>query len=599
MSGAENPNHASSSRLRRWGIFGVFALVVVALLLTAYRLNRAAAESATERSASLRAQSAAALIASEFQKYRMLPLVLSDYPDVQAAALDPATDATVRLNYKLEQIARRTDAAVIYVIDLAGRTIAASNWRTPDSFVGQNYGFRPYFTEALAQDSSEQFALGTVSRRPGLFLAHRLTSGRGVVVVKVEFDRIEAAWAHQAGPTIVRDANSVVIMSSKPAWRMRATRPLSPQARATISAAKLYGADLPDPLAPALTLDETAARAWDQRPRRYMISTVPVPVSGWTLTTLEPLAPAYASADARTQTIALIAAMLALTIFGLLVRSNERKALRIAAQQELESQVALRTAELLEANRKLVHEYGIRERNEARLRSAREDLAQSNRLATLGQITAGVSHEINQPLAALRAFAENAIVMMRGEKWREAEPNLQQIVTLSARIGEITEELRSFARRDVGRGPVRIGDAIDGALLLVGDRLRQAGVAVVRKGDTPDILAAANRIRLEQILINLLQNALDALDQVDHPRIAITTAAEAAFVTVAVSDNGAGISAKGRKLLFKSFATQKPDGLGLGLVVSRELAREVGGDLLFQPDGSDRGATFLLRLPKA
>jgi len=599
MPDALKPNHSPARRLRQRALFVLLALLVFAVFGSAYRLNRSSAETVTQRSASMRAQSASALIASEFQKYRMLPLVLSDYPDVQVAVSNPSPATLARLNDKLEQIARRTDAAVIYVINLRGETIAASNWRTADSFIGQNYGFRPYFTQALANETAEQFALGTVSRHPGLFLAHRLTNGKGVVVVKVEFDRIEAAWAHQAGPTIVRDANGVVIMSSNPEWRMRATRALPQQTIRAISAAKLYGATLPPALASDLSLDEAAAAASNPKRQRFKIATTPVPVSGWSLTTLEPLAPAFANADAKSQAITLIAALLALTIFGLAVRSSERQALRRAAQAELEGKVTLRTAELLEANQKLVHESGVRERNEARLRAAREELAQSNRLATLGQITAGVSHEINQPLAALRTYAENAIVMIRGGKAPEALPNMEHIVALSARIGEITGELRTFARRDAGLGPVRISDAIDGALLLISDRLRQSGVTITRAGEEADTFAAANRIRVEQILINLLQNALDALAGIADPRVTITTTLDAATVTITVSDNGPGISPKGRKLLFKSFATQKPNGLGLGLVISRELAREVGGELLFQPSDADRGATFLVQLPKS
>lgn len=579
-------------------IFAVLLALVLGIFTATYRLNRQAATATTERSAAVRAQSAAALIASEFQKYRMLPLVLSDYPDVQTAVSANDQAVILRLNQKLEQIARRTDATVIYVINLDGTTIAASNWRSPDSFVGQNYGFRPYFRNALNHESAEQFALGTVSGRPGLFLAHKLTSGRGVVVVKVEFEPIEGAWAHQAGPTIVRDANGVVIMASRPAWRMRATRKLNEAQYKAISAARLYGSTLPTALAPDLVMQEGASFARDSSRRPYKLATLPITVSGWTLSALEPLAPAYAAADAKSQAVGLVAALLALLLFGLLVRSSERKALRLASQQELESQVKLRTAELLEANKKLVQEYAVRERNEARLRAAREELAQSNRLATLGQITAGVSHEINQPLAALRTFAENAIKLIAHGKWPQTRANIEQIVELSARIGEITGELRSFARRDTGRGPVCIGDAIDGALMLVGDRLRQMRVSIRREGDNSKMIVAANRVTVEQILINLLQNALDALEGLPDPAITIQTATANGQVTVTIADNGPGISTKGQKLLFKSFATQKPDGLGLGLVISRELAREVGGELIFAALPERQGATFVLQLPE-
>jgi len=581
-----------------WGLLLILTGAILLTFLTAYRLNRTAAEAQTEQSAATRAQLGAALIASEFQKYRMLPLALSDYPNTQISDRFDNIENNNQINIKLEQMAKRTDSAAIYIIDRHGKTVYASNWNTPASFIGQNYGFRPYFRDAMLHGSAEQFALGTVSRRPGLFLAHRLTNGQGVVVVKVEFDRIEATWGHRAGPTIVRDANGVVIMTSKPAWRLRATQPLAGRVEAAVKAAKLYGTSIPVQLAPDLVFAPDGARATEASNHSYRLATVPIPVSGWTLTAMEPVEPEFASADAKSLVTTLVAALLALTLFGIIVRSNDKKAMQLAAKQELERQVELRTVELREANQKLVQEHAVRERNEEKLRVAREELAQSNRLATLGQITAGVSHEINQPLAAMRAFAENALVMLGTPKWPDAAANLQHIVSLTARIGEITEELRSFSRRDMGTGPVNVRDAIDGSLLLVGDRIRQKGVAIQRQGDSEEALVAVNRIRLEQILINLLQNAMDAMEPVPHPQIRIATRVFEDRVTIALTDNGPGIPPKARRLLFKSFATQKPDGMGLGLVISRELAREVGGELTHEPSDHDPGTTFLIKLPR-
>ena len=576
------------------------AVIAIATFAAARRVNQASAMHDTGRAATSRAQTAASLLSSELQKYRLLPLVLSDYPNVQNVLKRETPKTVAKLNARLELIAQRTYASAIYVVRADGRTIAASNWRLPTSFVGHDYGFRPYFKRALRHGSAEQFALGTVSRKPGYFLARRSANGLGVIVVKVEFNRIESIWARQQAPTIVLDANGVAIMASKPAWRLRATHPLPATTREAILRAKIYGDHAPRPLTPDITIPSPPGNvATDKDKQRYIMATESIPVNGWTLMTLEPLEANLVAASSRTLIAALIATLVAVVGFGFLVRSREARAMRLANKLELEKQVELRTAELRGANKKLVHESRERERNEARLRTAREELAQSNRLATLGQITAGVAHEINQPLAALRTFAENANVMIEKGRSQDVTPNVDHIIRLSQRIGDITGELRAFARREPGKGPIMLNTATDGALLLIGDRLRQLGVSVERSGVAETIAVAADRVRVEQILINLLQNASDAISDTPNPTITIATTIHHNKAEVEIGDNGPGINPKLQRELFKSFVTQKADGLGLGLVISRDLAREIGGELTYEPRRRDIGATFLLRLPLA
>ncbi len=586
---------------RRWIL--IAAMVTVAAitlgLFASERWSLVSAEATARRAAQSRALTSQNLVSTQLQKYRMLPLVLADYPDVQNALESRSPAAIAKLDARLKLIRSRTDAAQIYVIAPNGLTIASSNWQLQNSFVGQNYSFRPYFAGAMANGAAEQFALGTVSRRAGLFLARRVAGNRGVVVVKVEFDPIEAAWTHQSGPTVLRDENGVVIMTSQPSWRLRATRALPAATSDAIQRARLYGDHGPRALAPDLTLaSDDKGLSRDHNGRSFVTATLPIPVTGWSVTSLEPLEPALQAASAEFRIVALLVALVLVVVTGLWARAKEARQLRTAAQLELERQVELRTAELRSANDMLVHESRERERNEARLRVAREELAQSNRLATLGQITAGVAHEINQPLAALRTFAENAHLLIVRGRTADAAANLGQIVSLSERIGNITGELRLFARREGGKGPVVLNTAIDGALLLIGDRLRQLGVRVQRQGDGDSTsMVAADRVRIEQIMINLLQNATDAISGVPEPRIVITTAISDKMALITIIDNGPGVGKKVHRDLFKSFVTQKADGLGLGLVISRDLAREVGGELTYEPGGT--GATFLLRLPLA
>ena len=588
--------------LRRIGRpFALTALLGVALLIlfgiAAMRWASSHALSTAGVAAEQMARGQAGLLASELQKFRLLPIVLTEYPDVRAALGSADPETVARLNGKLELLSQRTDAAVIYVIDRDGRTVAASNWRLPTSFVGQVYGFRPYFQGALRDGAAELFALGTVSGRPGLFIARRVESeGRilGVIVVKVEFDRLEQVWARQPGITFVTDRHGVVIITSRPEWRFHRTRPLGADAIAEMRRTLQFGTQ-PLPLIPLAT-QGAVTRASDGQ--RYRSASIAVPVAGGTLQSLEPLADAEASASATARAAILTAFVLVVLLLAWLYRSREKRLIEAESRRALEEQVMLRTSELRETNARLTEESRERERADRRYRSAREELAQANRLGTIGQITAGVAHEINQPVAAIRTFAENAGHFLDQHKVDRARQNLGHIVNLTGSIGAITTELRSFARRGTPAiDAVELSPVLDGALLMLGDRLRAAAVEVERVGERPGLKVVADRVRLEQIIINLLQNALDALEGCEAPRIRIVVK-PGRMVTILISDNGAGVAAAVADELFTPFVTGKADGLGLGLGIARDIAREFGGDL--DPVAPVLGgASFQIRLKRA
>lgn len=564
---------------RFFAVAAVASVLVLALFgVAVWRWAEERALANAGLAASQMARTQAGLLASELQKFRLLPLVLTEYPDVRAILQDPEPAVVARLNGKLELLSNRTDAAAIYVIDRNGRTLAASNWRLPTSFVGQVYGFRPYFQGALRNGAAELFALGTVSGRPGLFIARRVEEGGrilGVIVVKVEFDRLEGAWARQPGSTFVTDRHGVIIITSRSGWRFRRTRPLGPDALAEMRRIRQFGS-LP---LPPLGLEVDGPILRDGEANRYLPADAPTGLDGGTLRYLRPLAEDEAGAVATARALILAAFVLIALSLAWLYRAREKSHLQAEARRALESEVALRTAELRETNARLTEESREREHADRRYRSAREELAQANRLGSIGQITAGVAHEINQPVAAIRTFAENAATFLDQARPERARANLGLIVDLTARIGAITAELRGFARRGAPAiDAVEIGPVVDGALLLIGDRVRAVGAAVQRSGEQGGIRVVADRVRLEQIVINLLQNALDALEGRTDPRIRISVDyAEA--VTVEIDDNGPGIPPEIADQLFTPFVTGRPDGLGLGLGIARDIAREFGGDL--------------------
>jgi two-component system C4-dicarboxylate transport sensor histidine kinase DctB len=257
----------------------------------------------------------------------------------------------------------------------------------------------------------------------------------------------------------------------------------------------------------------------------------------------------------------------------------------------------MRTAELSRSNAALAGEIAEREGAEAKVRRLRDELAQANRLSILGQISAGVAHEINQPVAAIRTFAENGTTLIDRGAPEKARENLARIVDLTARIGTITGELRAFARRRAGAGGTApLGSVLDGTLLLLGERAR----GVVRIEIDARLLVTplvGDRTRLEQVVINLVQNAIEAVDGHSDGRVTLTAALVDGSIELTVADNGPGLDPTVAASLFTPFASAKPEGLGLGLAIARDIAREFGGDITHRPGPT--GAIFIARLKTA
>jgi two-component system C4-dicarboxylate transport sensor histidine kinase DctB len=593
------------SPLRRFGLLLALATGLLIIATAGSRYARGQAIAAADVLAARTARSHVGLLTSELQKFRLLPDVLAEYPDVAAALATHDAAPIARLNRSFDLLARRTDAAAIYLIDADGLTLAANNWRLPTSFVGSNYGFRPYFRDAMRRGRSELFALGTVSGRPGLYLARRLdVAGRpvGTIVVKVEFDRVEQLWARAAGPSFVTDAQGIILITSVPEWRFRATRPLQPATLARVRQTLQFG-NTPPRAAPIdlsgpLALVGTGPGRSKESAIRYRAATQQVPLADGALVHLEPMVAPLAAANTRVRLWGL-AVLGSIGIIGALVlRGREKRQLAREGQRALEAEVARRTAELRAANEALRIESAQRAEADRRFRAAREELAQANRLGSLGQITAGVAHEINQPVAAIRAFAENAGAFLDRDQPGPARENIARIIGLTQRIGSITAELRNFARRKTPEtGAVPIASVIEGSLMIVGERARE-----LTQVDVPPALAAlrvvGDRVRLEQILVNLLQNALDATAAAPHPAITLAVVAQGeAMIALTIADTGPGVDPAIADALFTPFVSGKPAGIGLGLAIARDIAREFGGELALAPSAA--GAAFTLFLKRA
>lgn len=287
-----------------------------------------------------------------------------------------------------------------------------------------------------------------------------------------------------------------------------------------------------------------------------------------------------------------------------------------SAYAELNRRVEERTADLSQANARLKKEVGERIRAEQELRAAHDELVQASKLAALGQMAAGITHELNQPLAALRSFSDNTRVLLdRGEQ-AAARENLEAIAALTERMGKITNQLKLFVGRAKPRNErAHVARALRNVLALLKERMKDVELVITLRDETrdaavaarfdpsrdePALIARCEDLRLEQVLINLLGNALDAVAAVDAPRIDVAIDATAATLAITVRDNGPGIAPESLARLFEPFFTTKEmgRGLGLGLAISSSIARDAGGSLTARnaPAG---GAEFVLTLRRA
>jgi two-component system C4-dicarboxylate transport sensor histidine kinase DctB len=553
-------------------------------------------DTALAREAAVSASLYEAVLRNALERYRALPLVLASDGAIASVLLQADVAALRELDARLAALAAQTSAAAIYVIDAEGRTVSASNADTPLSFVGREFTFRAYFAEAMARGRGEQFALGTTTNQPGLYLSARVEAdGRavGVVVTKIDFSAVEAEWRRAAAPVFVTDKDGTVIITSIEPWRFK------PEAKLGLAVSAKHPAHL-------------TARLPGAAEAEFVRAGVGTTTAGWTLNLLQPAGPLVDAAVTAASTLTLLAAAALIVIGWLLLRRRLRAAQlaesRALAQAELEARVTARTHELREANELLTAEIEERRRAEAALLLLHLELEQANRLTTLGQIAAGVTHEINQPVAAIATWAHNARVLLARGDTVETEKALGTIHGLTERIGRITGELRDFARKSDGPPMVvPLEAAIEGARLLVSARKSRDGGTIDSRGVPDGLAVLADRIRLEQVLVNLLQNALEAMTEAvaakkgnkrGAARIEISARRlPSAVVEIRVSDQGPGISAEMAATLFTPFQTSKARGLGLGLVISRDICRAMAGDLLWEPTA--QGACFVITLPAA
>ncbi|MBP0590344.1 sensor histidine kinase [Paraburkholderia sp. LEh10] len=564
----------------------------------------------------------AASLKSELGRFEMMPAIVARQDSVRALlGAGPAASPELlrEVNAYLQAVNDEAGSLAVDVIDLQGSVIAASNWNQPLTFVGTNVSYRPYFKDALAHGSGRFFGIGTNTGMPGLYFASAVRdAGKpiGAAAVKLSVDALESAWRTPGEAAMVIDGNGVIVISTVPGWKFTALRPITAQQQRDIQASRQYAGRNVDAL-PYRRTGDWNSNAWlgrfpdwrrPGRTTRFLVMSRPAPQAGDSVMVLLDVAGAR-----RQQQLALAFVTGAFLIAGLYAlyaiqrrrtiaeKLNAQDALRLA-NDRLEMTVAQRTAALTTANERMQQEIVERKRTEQRLRDSQQEVVHAGKLAVLGQMAAGLTHELNQPLVAIRTLCDNARKFVERDQPAQAVANLERVARLVDSMAVLTGELKTFARKpDVERVAVSLNEAVAHARLIYEARIRDERVQLdvnIPSGTT----VWAESSQLQQVIVNLLGNALDAVR--DEQKRAITIAAaepdERERVLFTIADTGAGIAPEVLAHLFEPFVTTKPrgHGLGLGLAITSRIVEGFGARIAAS-NRADGGAQFTIEFAAA
>ncbi len=544
------------------------------------------------------------------ERFRTLPFVLANDMSIHRMLEAPADRARIDgVNRSLAALATAAGADALYVMDATGLTLAASNYDQPKSFVGENYNFRPYFRDAVEHGRGQFFAIGVTTGEPGYFLSRPVwRDGKllGVAVVKISLEGLEADWRSAGSNIALADNRGVLFLASPPNWKYRPIRPLSEAERTDIkrsmqySGISLEGWPLLKHARSPANGDVVDIPMTDNELHSFLVTRSDLEGYGWTLYSFTDLAPIYRAAVLAGAASALTAAVLLLLFLWWRGRQATLRA-KLDAHDMLEQRVTERTQELVRANDSLSREIEDRRRAEEALKRAQDDLVQASKLAALGQMSAALAHEINQPLAALKTTLASAKLLIRNGSTERAAATVATIDDLVARMSELTQHLRAFARKDFGEmEPVDVTVVVQRALALANARLGAEGVRTVIDVPASGVMVTGNATRLEQVLLNLLGNAADAVSHEHERMIAVSVLQNGAQVQVSVADSGPGITPAHIASVFDPFFTTKQvgKGLGLGLSISYAIIEDHGGRLRAH-NRKVGGAEFSFSLPVA
>ena len=568
--------HRKTLRSFPWRIRVILAFLIVLAGITLWLTNTVLTNrftQTTQNRAELRLALYGGNVLSELQRNSIVPQLLARDPElIGALNSSDFSRSTQRLMSFVEEIG----AASLMLLDRQGRTVAS----TDRNNLGKMHAHQEYYQEALSSNKTVFSVANKASGEAGFFYSRQVefqNNAIGVVLVEVDLQKFQRAWAGISEAVLVVGSAGKIILATEPKWRglteTTALRRQPPQN--AIERAMRLTSDWTSLPADAYLQGEAVMRIEGQ-----------IPFRGWKIISFT----TYASVREKVNGILALEIMVfALLFVGIFYLSNRRTALRLMFFQR-ESEI------LRDLNTRLQREISEREKMQKTLEVAEQSLAQSSKLAALGEMSAAVSHELNQPLAAMKTYLAGAALLIRRNRTDEALAAFDRIDGLIERMGAITRQLKSYARKgNATSQPLDMSDALISALSMMEPQLKHSNVRIRQILPDQSVLVIGDRMRIEQVLVNLLRNALDAMKSVSDPEIEVILS-KGETVTLSVRDNGPGIN--DLDLLFEPFHTTKEpgDGVGLGLAISSGIVADFGGRITAR-NASDGGAVFEVTLP--
>ncbi len=564
----------------------LFSLLTVALLMVAsvalYWASFSYFKAEEIEKAAARLTLYRSTLTSELRHFAHLPFLLSLDP-VVGRSLTGTVDPD--LDYRLARFAQSAGLDAMYLMDSTGQTIAASNASSPSSFKGQNYAFRPYFQDAMRGELGEFYGIGATTGIPGYFYAMAVRppgeGTKGVIAIKVDLSALQDTWQASGERIILANADGVVLLASDPQWRYRTLGGLTNDQRQNILASRQFGNEPLEALDWEFDLNRQTAQVGGQD--LLYLRTADLPNS-WSLHFFAPDDPAMTRASLTT------GAFLALVLLSFsALQVNRLRRVRLALRESEREETALR-----HANTRLAVEIEERRLAEQNLQKTQAELERAGRLAALGTLASSVTHELGQPIAAMR----NQIAA--SEMTVGPTPLADKMQGLVARMENITQQLKFFSRK--GRDSFEtcdLRDIISDALELLEPSIEARSATVDASGLSDDTSLFANRLRIEQVVTNIVRNGLDAIEGAPERRIVIRSGTDQDTVWFEVADTGPGLGDKSLEDLKEPFATTRAsgNGMGLGLTISAGIVADHGGTIAARSDPG-KGAVFRVELPK-
>jgi two-component system, NtrC family, C4-dicarboxylate transport sensor histidine kinase DctB len=566
------PREANLSWRVRFALLAIFMLAVGTVYITNQLLSARFTQSTLQR-AQLRLALYSGNMVSELQRNSIVPRLLASDAELIGAL---NSNDYQRTSQRLLSFVDEIGAAAILLLDSDGLVVAA----TDRNRLGETQRNLPHFREAAR---ASQTVFTTHKHDTGVYdfaYSRKILSNNkplGVIVVEVDLRKFQSAWAGISDAVIVAAAGGQILLATENSW----VGFLEQEALALRSAPSAIDRAI------QATQDWTvlSADAYMQG-KAVMRQELRVPFMGWNMV----LFTTYGGIRQRVNAVLALEIMgfsifLALAFYQL---SRQTLTRALFFQQE--------SVDLRQLNIRLQREISERKKVEKNLEVAEQTLAQSSKLAALGEMSAAVSHELNQPLAAMKTYLAGAKLLLQRKRLEEALSSFQRIDDLIGRMSAITRQLKSYARKGGEElVPVDVRMAVNGALEIMEPQLKSRQISLSKTMPSAPVMILGDQLRLEQVVVNLLRNALDAISAVPTPEIELLLLG-GKTASLTVRDNGEGISDLD-DLFEPFFTTKKPgDGVGLGLAISSGIITDLGGRLVAR-NSETTGAVFEVTLP--